>query len=146
MVIDKSLVEEKLKEIDSYIRELEGVVKFGEKEILTDYVKLRALERIFQLIVDEMVHLNIHFISRLSLKAPSDFQSSFEIMATEGKIFPYDFAIKISPVVGLRNRLVHRYEEINKKFFVDQVKKEHRDFLEYTDFIRKYIEKKNEEK
>lgn len=143
MAIDKSLVKEKLENIGSYVRELEGVIKFSEKEILADYVKLRALERIFQLIVDEMVHLNLHFIAQLSLKGPSDFQSSFEIIAIEGEILPYEFAIKISPIVGLRNRLVHRYEEINGKFFVEQVKKEYKDFAEYINFIKKYIEKEN---
>jgi uncharacterized protein YutE (UPF0331/DUF86 family) len=42
---------------------------------------MRALERIFQLIVDEIIHLNLHFISRLQLKTPDSFQSSFEIIA-----------------------------------------------------------------
>lgn len=140
-MVDKSLVKEKLEEIKSYIGELEGVIKFSQEEILRDYIKLRALERIFQLIVDEMVHLNLHFISRLHLKTPDSFQSSFEIISLEGKILPYEFAIKIAPVVGLRNRLIHRYEEINPNFFIEQVKKECKDFTDYIKFINQYLEK-----
>lgn len=118
-----------------------GVIKLEEKEILSDCIKLRALERIFQLIVDEMIHLNLHFISRLHFKTPDSFQSSFEIIAKEGNILPYEFAIKIAPVVGPRNRLIHRYEEIDSKFFVEQVKKEYKDFIEYIKYINKYLEK-----
>ena len=140
-MVDKFLAKRKTDEIGSYIRELEGVMKFREREILEDYIKLRALERIFQLIVDEMIHLNLHFISGIPLKTPSDFQSSFEIIATEGKILPPEFATKIAPVVGLRNRLIHHYEEIDSKFFVEQVKKEHKDFIEYIKLINKYLEK-----
>lgn len=140
-MVDKSLVDKKLKELGSYIREMEGIIKLNEKEILEDYTKLRALERIFQLIVDEMIHLNLHFISRLHFKTPDSFQSSFLIIAREGEILPQEFANKIAPVVGLRNRLIHRYEEIDPKFFFEQVKKEYKDFIDYIKYINKYLEK-----
>lgn len=140
-MVDKTLIERKLREIGDYVRELEGIIQFSEKELLADYIKMRALERVFQLIVDEMVHINLHFISRLQLKTPSDFQSSFEIISLEGKIVPHEFAIRIAPVVGLRNRLIHKYEEIDPRFFIEQVKKEHRDFIEYIKYINEYLEK-----
>jgi len=70
-----------------------------------------------------MIHLNLHFISRLHLKIPDSFQSSFEILATEGKILPAEFAIKISPVVGLRNRIIHRFDLyfVNTLFSLDVI-------------------------
>lgn len=141
MGIDKYLVEEKIKEIEIYVRELEILTAFSEKEILDDFTKLRALEREFQLIIDEMIHLNLHFISRLSLNPPSDFESSFEIIATKTKIFPYDFAIKIAPAVGLRNKLVHKYEKVSKRFFIEQVKNEYKDFSQYVSYVKYYIDK-----
>ena len=41
-MVDKFLAKRKTDEIGSYIRELEGVMKFREREILEDYIKLRA--------------------------------------------------------------------------------------------------------
>jgi uncharacterized protein YutE (UPF0331/DUF86 family) len=139
-MIDKSLVDKKIREIKNYIQELEEIIKFNERKILRDYIKMRALERIFQLIVDEMIHLNLHFISRLELKTPDSFQSSFEIIAQK-EILPYDFAIKIALAVGLRNRLVHRYEKVDPKFFLEQVKKEYKDFVKYVKYINEYLRK-----
>ncbi len=140
MGIDKQLIAEKLKEIEIYVRELENMVVLGEKQILEDITKLRALEREFQLIVDEMIHLNLHLISRLSLNPPSDYESSFEIIS-RAKILPYEFVIKIAPAVGLRNKIIHEYEKVTKKFFVEQVRKEYKDFAQYVFYIKSYIDK-----
>jgi len=119
---------------------MEGIIlKLSVKEILNDYTKLRTLERNFQLIVDEMTDINLYLIKERELNSPSDFQSSFEILG-EAKILPYDFAIKIAPVVGLRNKIVHRYEEVDRKFFIDQVKKDYKDFIEFVRIVSKYID------
>lgn len=140
-MVKKSLVKKKIKKIKEYIREIEEIIKLEVKEIIKDFRNLKSLERNFQLIVDEMVDINLHFIRELDLKTPDDFQSSFLIIAEEKEIIPYEFAIKIGPVVGLRNKLVHRYEEIDKKFFIEQVKKECRDFVDYIKYINQYLEK-----
>jgi len=139
-MLNKTFVKEKIGLIKGYLQEIEDIIKLKNKEILEDIRNLRTLERDFQLIVDEILDINIHFIRELGLKSPSDFQSTFEILA-EGKIIPINFAVKIAPVVGLRNRLVHRYEEIDKKFFIEQVKKEYKDFIEYIRYINQYLEK-----
>jgi len=139
-MLDKIFVREKNEKIKIYLQEIEEIIKLDTKEILGDIRNLRTLERDFQLIIDEIIDINIHFIRELELKSPKDFQSTFEILA-EGKIIPDDFAVKIAPVVGLRNKLVHRYEEIDRKFFVEQVKKEYKDFIEYIRYINQYLEK-----
>ena len=99
---------------------------FSIKEILSDYTKLRTLERNFQLIVDEIIDINLYLIKEKDLKPPQDFQSSFEVLS-QAKILPHDFAVKIAPAVGLRNKIVHRYEDIDRKFFIEQIKKDHKD-------------------
>lgn len=139
-MLDKNFVREKNEKIKEYLQEIEEIIKLDTKEILEDIRNLRTLERDFQLIVDEIIDINLHFIRELELKSPKDFQSTFEILA-EGKILPMDFAIKIAPVVGLRNKLVHRYEKIDRKFFVEQFKKESKDFIKYIKYINQYLEK-----
>lgn len=140
-MINKEFVKRKIKYIEGYISEIREVVKLDSKEILRSFRDLRTLERVFQLIVDEIIDINLHFIRELDLRTPDDFQSSFEILAEKGKIIPEDFAIRIAPTVGLRNRLVHRYEKIDQKFFIEQVKKEYKDFIKYIKYINQYLEK-----
>ena len=94
------------------------------------------------MVVDEILDINIHFIKELDAESPDSFQSTFEILA-EKEIIPMEFAIRIAPVVGLRNKLVHRYEKVSKKTFVEQTKKDYKDFIEYVGYINQYLEKNN---
>lgn len=87
-----------------------------------------------------MVDINNHLIRRLNFSIPDDFQSTFIILA-KNNILSYDFAEKIAPIVGMRNRLVHRYEEINMDLFLNTLQKEKEDFKEYIKIIFDYINK-----
>lgn len=139
-MLDKNFVRGKVALIKDYIKEMEEIISKDTASILKDFKNIRAVEREFQLITDEIIDINIHFIKELDLKSPDDFQSTFEILA-EGKIISPEFAARIAPVIGLRNMLVHRYEKIDKKFFIEQVKKEKRDFVEYVGYIDEYLDK-----
>ncbi|HEX9722317.1 MAG TPA: DUF86 domain-containing protein [Candidatus Paceibacterota bacterium] len=138
-MIDKTLVQEKMEGVREYLQEIEGLIALDAVEILKDFRNLKTLERNFQLIVDEIIDINLHFIQELELKTPDDFQNTFTILSEQTQIFPQDFAMKISPVVGLRNMLVHRYEKVDRKFFIEQMKKEYADFVEYLAYIDTYL-------
>ena len=45
------------------------------------------------------------------------------------------FAVKIAPVVGLRNRIVHRYDTLNRNDFIEILKKELADFDTYLNLV-----------
>ena len=137
---DKLLVEGKFENLREYLLEVEEILKSNDAMIASDFRLLRALERNFQLIVDEILDVNIHFIRELDLKTADDFQSTFVILA-EGGVLPVDFATRIAPIVGLRNALVHRYEKIYKDFFISQVRKEYQDFIQYMKLIDDYLRK-----
>ena len=108
------------------------------EEVKKDFIRFYALERVFQLIVDEVIDINNHIIRSQDFGAPDNFQSTFTILA-ENEVLPEEFAEKIAPVVGLRNRLVHRYEKIDKKLFLEMAIKEKEDFKEYVKFIKSYL-------
>jgi len=140
MVFSEILVDEKIKRVKGYLEEIKPLLKFSVQEILDDFTKLRTLERNFQLIVDEIIDVNQHFIKELGFDISNDLEGTFHILG-ENKVLPEDFALKISPVVGLRNRLVHRYEKLDPKVFIETFQKEYADFEEYIKFIINYLEK-----
>jgi len=134
-VFDLLLVEKKLQQIIGYLDELEPLAtKMTVEEILDDYLKYHTAERLLQLIVDTMVDINLHFIRERDWDVPDDFQSTFIILADHG-VLPRDFAVKIAPVVGLRDRIIHRYESLNRKQFIEELKKNYPDFKEYIVMI-----------
>ena len=116
-MLNKEFVREKLNLISDYYKDLEEILAIPLQEIKKSSIRLYALERVFQLTVDEIVDINNHIIRHSGFNIPDDFQSTFIILA-QNNVLPEDFASKIAHVVGLRNRLVHRYEKIDKQLFL----------------------------
>jgi uncharacterized protein YutE (UPF0331/DUF86 family) len=137
-MIDRRFIETKLSYIQAYYQELEAVLGYLDQEIEGDILKLRALERIIQLIVDEIIDINNHIIRYAQLRVPEDFQSTFLTLA-ENKVLPEGFARRIAPVVGLRNRLVHRYEKVDVEILLDTIRKSKDDFKQYVKHILEYL-------
>lgn len=141
MVFSKAFVSEKVKIAGSYLSEAKHLFRFSIKEILADSEKLHIAERLFQLLVDEIIDINQHFIKELGLNISNDLEGTFHILG-ENNILPLDFALKIAPVVGLRNRLMHRYEKLDPKIFIESFQKDYSDFEKYIKFIVDYLESK----
>ena len=139
-MIDRHFIEAKLSYIESYCTELDNILLSADIEIKEDFIKLRALERILQLIVDEIIDINNHIIRYYPLSLPEDFQSSFRTLS-DYKILPEEFAKKIAPVVGLRNRIVHRYEKTDIDLLIQFIRKNREDFKQYSRCIFEFINK-----
>lgn len=138
MTFQKTFINKKIEEIIDYLKEVDELFKLTDEEILADLNKLHSTERLLQLIVDITIDINEHFIKELGLKVSEDYQGTFTILADNG-ILPKDFALKIAPVVGLRNRIVHRYEEIDKSLFLETFRADLGDFRKYLDLVNKYL-------
>ncbi|MDD2732083.1 MAG: DUF86 domain-containing protein [Candidatus Pacebacteria bacterium] len=140
MTFKKAFIYQKIEEISGYLIEIKDFLKYSDAEILADSGRVHIAERLLQLIVDTMIDINQHFIRELNLKISEDFQGTFYLLGKE-KILPNNFAIKIAPVVGLRNRIVHRYDTLDKKLFIKTLRKNYSDFEEYIKLINNYLEK-----
>lgn len=140
MTFQKSFVLQKIEQIVGYLKEVKDLFAFSDKEILTDSGRLHIAERLLQLVVDTMIDINQHFIGELDLKSSEDLQGTFYILG-ENNVLPLDFAQKIASVVGLRNRIVHRYEALDKELFIKTFRKDYPDFKTYIEFINGYLEK-----
>jgi uncharacterized protein YutE (UPF0331/DUF86 family) len=138
--LDKNLISKKLALIDKYAKELEPIVAFSEAEIRKDDLKFHTAERLFQLLVDEMIDINTHIIRAKILPPSDDLQGTFNALGEAG-ILPKDFVTKISPIVGLRNAVVHRYEYVDLDRFVHELKRDFNDFKKFSILItEKFLE------
>ncbi|OGF48947.1 hypothetical protein A3G55_04460 [Candidatus Giovannonibacteria bacterium RIFCSPLOWO2_12_FULL_44_25] len=109
--------------------------------MLEDLDKLRHLERAFQLAVDIMMDINQHFIKELKFPISDDFQSTFYVLGGNN-VLPKEFADRVAPVAGVRNRIVHGYETLNRRQFLKDLRINFEDFKKYIKFISEYNVKK----
>ncbi len=137
---DKQFIEKKLDNILKYREELEPLFEFSDIDVKKDNLKLRTVERLVQLIADEMVDINGYLIKKLGFPVPDDFQSTFRVLG-ENNVLEEGFTQKLAPIVGLRNRLVHRYEEIDLNLLLKVVREGRNDFKDYVKYISEFLNK-----
>lgn len=137
-MINKELVKNKMADIQSYIQELEPLLKEETRDLIENNLKLRTVERLFQLIVDTAVDINTHIITASHFSVPDDYQSTFTILA-KNNVMLVAFANQIAPSVGLRNLIVHKYGRVDLKKMMDDIKSEIGQYLEYLKHINKFI-------
>jgi|SRR3989344_391874 len=140
MKIDPKFVAKKIELAKKYLGETRELFKADDYDILHSSGNLHIAERLFQLIVDYVLDINKHFIKQLDLEPPDNLQNTFDTLANSG-ILEKEFSQKIAGVVGLRNRVVHRYETLDNKEFLTKFRQNNSDFDEYFRQILSYLEK-----
>ncbi len=140
-MIDKDLIRNKMSDMQGYLSEMEPILQEDSREIINDSLKIHALERLFQLLVDTSISINTHIIAESEFQVPNDYQSTFTTLG-ENDVFPMHFMAKIAPSVGLRNLVVHKYGKVDLKRMVDDIKNEIDDYVEYLKFVAVFVKEK----
>lgn len=139
--LDKEFIRQKIKLADEYLLEMKKFLQVDDEMIVADLKNRYSLERVFLLLVEEMIDINNYFIKELNLNPVDDLKSSFIVLGEFG-ILPLDFAQKIAPLGGVRNILIHQYEKIDFNLFLAKLRQNISDFEEYLKHILLFIESK----
>ncbi|MCX6719029.1 MAG: DUF86 domain-containing protein [Candidatus Taylorbacteria bacterium] len=138
-MLDENFLNKKLQLLTGYIDEMEPIITgFSLKELKDDSLKYHTTERLFQLIVDIMIDINIYIIRQGDFGPPDDLQSTFKTLG-EHAVLNRDFAEKIAPIVGARNMIVHRYDKLDMDLFLRNLKENFSDFKKYMVQIYAYL-------
>lgn len=143
MTVRKDLIQRKISLIQDDLEALSKLEKYSIEEIVSDFVRQAALERILERIITRAIDINEHLIAELSkadISSPKDYRETF-LRLTDLKIYPAEFAQNIAKSVGTRNLLVHQYDEIDYGKIYHSVKDCLKDYGKYIDYILKIIEK-----
>lgn len=134
-------IKEKLRILIEYYDELEEYSNITLEEYLDSKRDRRAIERILQLVVEVATDINNMILKSLGSTVATDYYNSF-IDLSEEEIISAEFAIKIAPSTGLRNILVHEYEEIDDKVVYSSIDDALKYYKEYIKIIGLYLEER----
>ncbi|MBI4599736.1 DUF86 domain-containing protein [Candidatus Uhrbacteria bacterium] len=138
-MIDKIFLQRRIERVRGYYNDLTELLAMADgmsRKIFFYY----AVERVIQLIVDEVIDMNNHLISALAFSVPDDFQSTFRVLA-DNNIVSEKLAERLAPIVGLRNRLVHRYETVDRELMLRMIGREKEDIQDYVAVIERMVER-----
>lgn len=141
-MIDKEFIERKIKLIHEDIKELEELAKYSFKELSSDYIKMSAVERFLEKIIMRALDINQHLIVEegIGTEKVRGYEDTFLALSAL-KVYPESFAKKIAPSAGLRNRLVHEYNNTSPKIIYSSVKDAIKQYAQYCNYILKFLEK-----
>lgn len=137
---DPLIVRRKLNKMIEYLDQLEDVNQYNLENYLDNFFVKRTAERLIQLIVESATDINGHLIVSSGHKPPADYYTSF-IKLSDCQIVDQKFAKSIAPSAGLRNRLVHEYEEIDDEIVYNSIQKTIANYKEYIKKIESYLKK-----
>lgn len=135
------VIVDKLIKMKDYINQLQKIRPDTYTEYIESLTARYAVERLMQLIVDLALDINNIILAYLRKPPASDYFNSFIDLA-ESNVLDQVFATNIAPSTGLRNRLVHEYEEVNNEIVYKSIDKMIEMYGKYMVAINEFIKEK----
>jgi uncharacterized protein YutE (UPF0331/DUF86 family) len=139
-VVDRELVTRKMVLIAADLRALEPIAHRPLDDYLASATDEVLAERYLERIIGRMIDINYHLITEAGDPPPRDYFESFTQLARID-VVPATFAKEIAASAGLRNRLIHEYEELDPERVHAAVQAALRDVPTCLRHVEQYLEK-----
>ena len=126
-------VEDKILIVEKFLDELEEVVPDSFELYMNHLEKRLSSQKAFENIIESVNDLAILIIKEKGLGLPVEDRRAFEILVSD-RFMSEDLAFKLRKAKGMRNFLVHRYDNINDEIvyeaIVGEIVRDAKEFLE----------------
>ena len=141
-MLDANLIQRKIKLIQEDLSSLDDIGKYAFDEIVKDLVKFNAVERFLEKIIMRAIDINQHIVAEMGKgdEKIRGYEDTFYILA-DLDVYDKKFAEKIAPSAGLRNRLVHEYNDTQKEIIYASVGEAIEQYAKYCKYILEFLEK-----
>ena len=137
-MLDKDFVRKKLSALHKHLKELEPLTQMTLAEYKADYVRRHAAEKVVELIVEYALDMNRAILEADRAEPPQTSYNTFLETERLG-IIPPELTPRLASTTGLRNRLVHRYDEIDNKAVYYSLQPLLRHYRQYERLIEAYL-------
>lgn len=137
---DRDLIEKKLIELKTCIRELEELKKLSFEEIKSSVHTTWAIEHGLQLAIQQLIDTGNYILASTGESRIENYIDVFDKLG-ENNIIPEDFAEEIRSMAGFRNLLVHEYAKVDliQVYGILQTKLDN--FRQFTKYIKDYLDR-----
>lgn len=141
-------LERKLQLIAEDLLRLSEFRRDSYEALISDPIRLAALERILERMVLRAIDANEHILSELATGAEEKstrltYGDTFRKLAEHG-IYPREFAERIARSAGLRNILAHEYNDVDHRIVHGAIPTALEQYTAYVDALRAFVERRRE--
>jgi len=138
MQIDKEKIKQRFSEINDSLEEIKRLVSLNEKEFWSKKENIAAVKYYLLQAIEAVGGICVHIAAKKLNKGVSSFGECFEILEKE-KLLTKNLSSRLKKMVKFRNKLIHRYWEIDDKNILEYSKKDRGDFEEFIKAIDKLL-------
>ena len=139
MTVDPDLVTRKLLLIARDLDELAVIRDRGLDSYLTSRVDQAVAERHLQRMIGRMIDVNYHLLTGSGQAPPADYYGSFVQLASIG-VVDAGFAHGLAACAGLRNRIVHDYDELDHRMVYAALDRALTEIPAYLGSVQRYLD------
>jgi uncharacterized protein YutE (UPF0331/DUF86 family) len=144
-VLRPEFVERKLQLIVDDLGQLLAFRDTPYADLVADPIRLAAVERIVERMVQRAIDVNEHLISTLSTGEEArttrvTYRETF-LRLTDLGVYDADFAQRIARSAGLRNILVHEYNDIDQRILHQAIPGALEQYHAYVNAVRAFLER-----
>ena len=141
-----SRINDKIDEINGYLRELAELVPASFEEYKSSNLVKAACERYVEKIVEAVTDLAFLVIKIKKFKIPEDDVDAFNILL-ENKLIDNDLAKRLKDAKRMKNIISHQYGKIDDEIVFEAAKEElKKDVLGFIKHIKRFYEKEENNK
>jgi uncharacterized protein YutE (UPF0331/DUF86 family) len=140
--LEREVVTRKLQSMVKYLNALSLRKSLSQEDYLNNFDEQLIVERLLHLIVEAAVDINAYLLVRSRQPPPETYYNSF-IEAGTNAIISLDLANQLAPSTGLRNRLVHEYDDIDPLLVFQSIAFALKFYPQYIQQIQVYLEHSN---
>jgi len=140
-VFDKRGVTDHIRELEQAIGDWERYQSISLGELKADRDKRNMVLHAMLVAIQAAIDIANHLIAERSLRKPSTYRESFEILSNEG-IIPTELANSLSDLAGFRNVLVHIYWGVDLAQVHGVLMAELKTLREFKELVVEEVEKK----
>ena len=138
-MIDRELITRKISLILRDPQPLTDLSRQTLESYLASSINEVLAERYLERLIGRMIDINYHLVTESGQPPPKDYHESFYMLGTIG-ILPGDFVREIAFSAGLRNRIVHEYDEIDTSKVYEALQVAVRQIPTYLNHVNRFIE------
>ncbi|TKB72443.1 MAG: DUF86 domain-containing protein [Nitrospira sp.] len=139
-MIDRRLITRKMSLI---LEDLAGMIRLSQlprEQYLKDSINEALAERYLERAIGRMIDVNFHLVTESGHAPPKDYHESFVLLGTLG-VMTADLTKEMAMAAGLRNRIVHEYDDIDPERVYEALPVAVRQIPVYLDHIQHFLEK-----
>lgn len=140
--IDHAIVNRKSQAIIRYLTTLESKAQLDLQTYLNEFEQQLITERLLHLIIEAAADINSYLLVCANQPPPETYFNSF-IRAGQQGLISQSLAAELAPSAGLRNRLVHEYDEIDPVIVYQSIQTALKLYPQYVRHIQSYLQQQS---